>query len=219
MSAIWIDQLAELKAWAPDEGRALLWRRAPDCPDRLSPATAADLADADALKTPRLAAARLYRRRVLRTLAARALGARAGSLKIERLDTGESRLTAPIRLRTSLAERDGWIVAGVCAHAIGVDVEVAEPQAPLPLDLLSADQQQRVLAAPQRRARLRVRKNLDRDRGRRQGVRLPLRQDARRRAEAGPKRPYPTRELSVRPQLRLNSSPCARSAVGLWAKD
>jgi phosphopantetheinyl transferase len=148
MSAIWIDHLAELDAWKPDEGRALLWRRAPNCTDRLAPATAADLADADALKTPRLAAARLYRRRVLRTLASRALGARAGSLKIERLDTGESRLTAPIRLRTSLAERDGWILAGVCAHAIGVDVEVAEPHPPLPLDLLSANHRERVLAAP-----------------------------------------------------------------------
>jgi phosphopantetheinyl transferase len=148
MSAIWIDHLAELKAWTPEEGCALLWRRAPDCPDRLSPATAADLADANALKTPRMAAARLYRRRVLRTLAARALGAKASSLKIERLDTGESRLIAPTGLHTSLAEREGWIVAGLCAQAIGVDVEVAEPHAPLPLDLLPANHRERVLAAP-----------------------------------------------------------------------
>lgn len=148
MPAVWIDHLAELDGWRPEEGRALLWRRAPDCPDRLAPATAADLEDADALKTPRMAAARLYRRRVLRTLAARALSAKASSLKIERLDTGESHLIAPIRLRTSLAERDGWIVAGVCAHAIGVDVEVAEPPAPLSLDMLSANHRERVLAAP-----------------------------------------------------------------------
>lgn len=148
MSAIWIDHLAELDGWRPEEGRALLWRRAPECPDRLAPATAADLADADTLKTSRLAAARLYRRRVLRTLAARALHAKASHLKIERLDTGESHLIAPIPLRTSLAERDGWIIAGLCAQAIGVDVEVAEPHAPLPLDLLAANHRERVLAAP-----------------------------------------------------------------------
>lgn len=137
----WIARLED----APAGGGATptIWLVRPDGPEaqaalRTVRPAACDLADAAAWRDPARGAERLARRLLLRALAAAVLGAGVDAVEVAREEGGRPHVAAPRPLHASVARRDGWAALAVCARPVGVDLEAAEPVAPLPLDGLDA---------------------------------------------------------------------------------
>lgn len=110
------------------------------------PATAADLADAAELG-PARGAERLARRRLLRGFAAEVAGVHPDAVAVERLGTGQVRITAPEPRYASLAQRGPWVALAISEVPVGVDVETCPAENPLPLHLLHPDERREIEAA------------------------------------------------------------------------
>lgn len=137
----WIERLDEAPT---DLGQAVLWVVPPEAVDPAGAhATPEDLADAAPLG-PERGAARLARRRLLRALAARVLAVEPHTLGFERSRVGSVRLTSPTCAYASVAGRDGWAMVAIGPRPLGVDLEAAEPEPSLPLDLLHPDERDRL---------------------------------------------------------------------------
>ena len=141
----WIERLEE----APrDLSEPLVWVvRLDGAEAQAAEVRPADLADAAALGSAR-GAERLIRRRLLRALAGRALGVHPDAVIVERNTAGAPRIVAPEPLCVSHAGRAGWAALAIARTRVGVDVDLAAPESPLPLDLLHPDDRARLAALP-----------------------------------------------------------------------
>lgn len=139
----------------PDLERPLAWLARDDDPawEALTAGvrpSALDLSDAALFASPSRSAARLRRRLLLKALAGRILGAEVNEVMIERTPAGAISVTAPTRLCASLSARDGWTMVGLATTAIGVDIETARLAEPLPLDVLSSAEFDKLATMPER---------------------------------------------------------------------
>lgn len=144
---LWIERLDELE---PGRGlaEAVAWLASPEVAEREAARSAPmDLADAAPLGPVR-GAARLLRRGLLRALAARLLSCQEEDVLFERGEQGGVRLLAPSPAYASSAGRGSWSVVALGPVPLGVDVELATPEPPLPIDLLNPGEQASLAALP-----------------------------------------------------------------------
>lgn len=90
------------------------------------------------------AAARVRHLALFRQLTAASLHQPPDMVRLEHDDRGQPRVTEPSPHFLSAADRDGWTLTAIAGLPVGVDVEAAEPEAPLPIDLLHAAERRRL---------------------------------------------------------------------------